>query len=63
MEFNLDVKCNDDAQRSVTTKDLISSNQKCVPVRSFMREEGRQGERRGESVCVGGGGGEVIRSL
>ena len=40
VEFNLDVKCTDDAQRSVTTRDLISSNQKCVPVRN----RGGQGE-------------------
>ena len=32
MEFTLDVKCTDDATRAVTTRDLISSNQKCVPV-------------------------------
>ena len=32
VEFNLEVKCTDDATRSITTSDLISSNQKCVPV-------------------------------
>ena len=32
MEFSLDVKCTDDATRAVTTRDLTSSNQKCVPV-------------------------------
>lgn len=33
VEFTLDVKCTDDATRAVTTRDLVSSNQKCVPVR------------------------------
>ncbi len=32
VEFNLDVKCTDEATRSITTRDLISSNHKCVPV-------------------------------
>ena len=33
MEFTLDVKATDDSTRAVTTRDLISSNAKCVPVR------------------------------
>ena len=36
MEFTLDVKCTDDTTRAVTTRDLISSNQKCVPVSCYV---------------------------
>ena len=35
VEFTLEVKCSDANNRSVTTKDLISSNQQCVPVNAW----------------------------
>lgn len=38
VEFTLEVKCSDANNRSVTTKDLVSSNQQCVPVTSRPRE-------------------------
>jgi len=38
VEFSLDVKCTDDTTRAVTTRDLTSANQKCVPVTSRPRE-------------------------
>jgi len=35
VEFSLDVKCTDDTTRAVTTRDLTSANQKCVPVSGY----------------------------
>ena len=32
VEFTLDVKCTDESTRAVTTRDLSSTNQQCVPV-------------------------------
>ncbi len=32
VEFSLDVKCTDESTRAITTRDLSSTNQQCVPV-------------------------------
>ena len=44
MELTLDVKCNDETPRHVTTRDLISSNLKCIPVTSKVREHETDGD-------------------
>jgi DNA-directed RNA polymerase II subunit RPB3 len=36
VEFTLDVKCNDESTRAVTTRDIMSSNQQVVPVSYLM---------------------------
>lgn len=38
VEFTLDVKCTDESTRAITTRDLTSTNQQCVPVTSRPQE-------------------------
>nr|XP_054762710.1 DNA-directed RNA polymerase II subunit RPB3-like [Lytechinus pictus] len=44
VELSLDVKCTDDQTRHVTSRDLLSSNQKVVPVPSRNQESSDYGE-------------------
>lgn len=51
MEFTLDVKCQDDHTRQITTADLKSSDARVIPVTSRHREDeaSEYGESDGES--------------
>lgn len=54
VEFTLDVKCNDDQTRHVTTADLESNDQRVRPVTSRNRDDetSEYGETDGKNLSV-----------
>lgn len=52
VELTLDVKCNDETPRHVTTRDLISSNLKCIPVTSKVRDHDTDGDNTQDDILI-----------
>lgn len=52
VELTLDVRCNEETPRHVTTRDLISSNLKCIPATSKVRDHEADGDGSPDDILI-----------